>query len=390
MATIGIDVTALAASASGGIGASQWATMRALARADSGHRFVMYSTRTPVVPFTDQPLYIKWPVRLGSGLAARSNIVWMQTGINRMLRRDSIDLFWSPRHLLPFCARGVAKVATIQDFWHLHHPEQQPFMNRTLNRLLISRILKRADHIVTTSQATADDAIGHYGVAAERITVVPLGVDPVVFRRLSGEEVARVLERYGVPGRYLLALDVYNPRKNFSAVLEAFSRLPEDLRTSLQVIGLGRPRASAENTSPMELAEQLGIGDRLILPGDAPLEDLVALYCGAEAFLYPSVYEGFGMPVLEAMACGCPVITSDSSSLPEVAGGAALLVDPSSAEEIGRAVITITRDATLRGQLVQLGGQHAAAMSWDATAAGMLAVFDRVLASRGILEGGAG
>lgn len=389
MATIGIDVTALTTSASGGIGASQWATMRALARAGSEHRFVMFSTRNPVVPFTDQPLYLKWPVRLGSGLAARSNIVWMQTGINRLLKRDSIDLFWSPRHLLPFRARGVATVATIQDFWHLHHPEQQPFINRTLNQLLISRILKRADHIVTTSQATADDAIGHYGISSERVTVVPLGVDPKVFRRLGGEEVARVLERFGVPGRFLLALDVHNPRKNFATVLEAFSRLPEDLRSSLQIIGLGRPRASAENTSPMTLAGQLGIEDRLILPGDAPLQDLVALYCGAEAFLYPSVYEGFGMPVLEAMACGCPVITSDRSSLPEVAGGAALLVDPLSAEEIGDAIVTITRDATLRGQLVQLGGQRAAALSWDATAAGMLAVFERVLASKGILEAGA-
>ncbi len=390
MATIGIDVTALATSASGGIGVSQWATMRALARIDSGHRFVMYSTRAPVVPFTDQPLYVKWPVRLGSGLAARSNIVWMQTGINRMLKRDAIDLFWSPRHLLPFGARGVAKVATIQDFWHLHHPEQQPFINRTLNRLLISRILKRADHIVTTSQATADDAIGHYGIPAERITVVPLGVDPGVFRRLSGEEIARVLERYAVPGRFLLAMDIYNPRKNFSAVLEAFAQLPDDLRASLQVIGLGRPRATAETTSPMTLAEQLGIGDRLVLPGDASLEDLVALYCGAEAFLYPSIYEGFGMPVLEAMACGCPVITSDRSSLPEVAGDAAILVDPSSAEEIREAMTAIARDATLRGRLVQLGGQRAAALSWDATAAGMLAVFERVLGSRDIHEGGAG
>jgi alpha-1,3-rhamnosyl/mannosyltransferase len=278
-------------------------------------------------------------------------------------------------------------VATVQDFWHLHHPEQQPFINRTLNRLLISRILKRADHIVTTSQATADDAMSQYGVATGRITVVPLGVDPDVFRRIPGESVARVLERYGIPGRFLLALDVYNPRKNFAAVLEAFSRLPGDLRSSLQIVGLGRPRATAENTAPMALAEQLGIADRLVLPGDAPLEDLVALYCGAEAFLYPSVYEGFGMPVLEAMACGCPVITSDRSSLPEVAGGAALLVDPASPDAIVAAITTITTDATLRGQLVQLGGQHAAALSWDATAAGMLAVFERVIAARGINAG---
>jgi len=185
-----------------------------------------------------------------------------------------------------------------------------------------------------------------------------------------------------VPGAYLLALDVYNPRKNFAVVLEAFSRLPEELRRTRHRIALGRPRASAESAAPQRLAEQLGIADRVLFAGDAPLEDLVALYCGAEALLYPSVYEGFGMPVLEAMACGCPVVTADRSSLPEVAGGAAILVDPTSAEAIAAAIQTIAGDAAFRGELVQRGGQRAAALTWDATAAGMLAVFDRVLAAR--------
>mgnify|MGYP001029075871 FL=1 len=381
MATIGIDVTALATSASGGIGASQWATMRALARAGSDHRFIMYSTATPLVPFTDKPLFLKWPVRIGTGLTTRSNIVWMQTGVNRMLAADEVDLFWSPRHLLPFRARGVATVATVQDFWHLHFPEQQPPVNRALNRLLIGRIMKRADHIVTTSQAVADDASGHYTIPRSRLTVVPLGVDPTVFRPLPGEEVARVLDRY-VPGAYLLALDVHNPRKNFPAILEAFAGLPEELRRSRHLIALGRPRASAEPTSPRALAEKLGVAEQVVFAGDASLEDLVALYCGAEALLYPSVYEGFGMPVLEAMACGCPVITADRSSLPEVAGGAALLVDPTSAGALSDAIQTIAGDASLRGQLVQRGFQRAATLTWDATAAGMLAVFERVLATR--------
>lgn len=382
MATIGIDVTALTTSASGGIGASQWATMRALARAGSEHRFIMYSTGTPLVPFTDKPVFLKWPTRLGTGPTARSNILWMQTGVNRMLAADGVELFWSPRHLLPFRARGVATVATVQDFWHLHFPEQQPPVNRTLNRLLIGRILRHADRIVTTSQAVADDALGHYRVARNRLSVVPLGVDPAVFYPLPGEEVARVLQRY-VPGAYFLALDVHNPRKNFAAVLEAFALLPGDLRRSRHLIALGKPRASAESASPRALAERLGIADRVVFAGDAPVDDLVALYCGADALLYPSVYEGFGMPVLEAMACGCPVITANLSSLPEVAGDAAVLVDPGSAEALSAAIQTIAGDAVYRGQLVQRGFQRAATLTWDATAAGMLAVFDEVLAARG-------
>ncbi|MRS12115.1 MAG: glycosyltransferase family 1 protein [Actinobacteria bacterium] len=356
--------------------------MRALARAGSGHGFVMYGTARPLAPFTDRPVNLRWPMRLGTGVLAKSNIAWMQTGVNRMLAADGVDLFWSPRHLLPFRARGIAKVATVQDFWHLHYPEQQPRLNRTANRVLIKRILKMADHIVTTSQATADDAVEHYRVAPERITVVPLGVDSTVFRRLSGAEIASFLDRYRIPGRFVLAMDVYNPRKNFASVLEAFARLPEDLRASLQIIGLGKPRRTAGEVDPRAIAERLGVLDRLVLPGDAPIDDLVGLYSGAEAFLYPSAYEGFGMPVLEAMACGCPVITSNVSSLPEVAGGAALLVDPIDAEAISGALVSVTRDATLRGRLVQAGGQRAAGLTWEATAAGMLAVFEGVLADR--------
>lgn len=382
MAVIGIDVTALVTSASGGIGVSQWAIMRALARAGSGHEFIMYSTATPLVPFSTQPVYLKWPLRKGKGLTTASNILWMQTGVNRLLKHDAVDLFWSPRHLLPFRAHGVATVATIQDFWHLHYPEQQPLLNRTLNKTLISLIMKRADRLITTSQFVADDAIGHYGVPAERIAVVPLGVDPDVFRRLDGELIARVLDRYRVPGRFLLALDVHNPRKNFAAVLAAFAQLPDDLRSSLHLIGLGKPRATAGPVAPREVAEQLGISDRVLLPGDAPLEDLIALYNAAEALVYPSVYEGFGMPVLEAMACGCPVITAATSSLPEAAGGAALLVDPTDAQAIATAVTRLATDPALRQELVDLGAAHAGALSWDATAAGMLAVFDQVLAAR--------
>lgn len=382
MATIGIDVTALGTSASGGIGVSQYATMRALARAGSSHRFIMYGTARPIAPFTDRPASLKWPLRQGSGALARSNVLWMQTGVNRMLAEDGVDLFWSPRHLLPFRARGIATVATVQDFWHLHYPEQQPLLNRTANRMLIGRILKVADRIVTTSQATAADAIGHYGVAAERITVVPLGVDPVLFRRLSGPEIAAFLERYRIPGRFLLAMDVYNPRKNFAAVLEAFAALPRGLRESLQLIGLGRPRNTAGELDPLAIARSLGVADRLVLPGDALADDLVGLYSGAEAFVYPSVYEGFGMPVLEAMACGCPVITGDSSSLPEVAGGAALLVDPGDPVALCAAMQKVLGDSGERELLVAAGSARAAALTWDATAAGMLAVFDEVLASR--------
>jgi glycosyltransferase involved in cell wall biosynthesis len=383
MATIGIDVTALSTPASGGIGSSQYEILRALTALTAPHCFVLFAAEPPLVPFTDRPLDVDMPVRLGKGITARSNILWMQTGVNRLLAEEKVDLFWSPRHLLPFRApRTMALVATVQDFWHLHHPEQQPFVNRTLNRALIGRITRRADHIVTTSSAVAADAFEHYGLPRERLTVVPLGVDGEIYHRLSPDAAEAVLERLGVQAPFLLAMDVFNPRKNFRTLLEAFATLPQAARQKMRVVGLGRPRATAADAAPVAIAERLGIADRLMLLPDVSREDLIALYSSATAFVYPSVYEGFGMPVLEAMACGCPVIAADRASLPEVAGNAAVLVDPDDPRALAAELEALLADSARLAGLREAGLRRASEMTWARTAEGMLRVFDRVLAER--------
>ncbi|MGB4593713.1 MAG: glycosyltransferase family 1 protein [Coriobacteriia bacterium] len=382
MATIGIDVTALYTPASGGIGTSQYQTLRALSELDTPHRFVMYAAKPPVVPFSDEPLDVPFELRLGSGFTARSNILWMQTGVNRLLAADGVDLVWGPRHLLPFRARSVARVATIHDLWHAHFPGQQPPINRALNRALIGRILKVADHIVTMSQATADDVVSIYQVAPDRMTVVPLGVDTSVFRPASPARVEELRARLGLPERYLLSLDVFNPRKNFRVVLEAFALLPQEKLAELQVVGIGRRRATSNSVDPYAVATSLGVSDRVRILDDVDHDDLVTLYSGALAFIYPSVYEGFGMPVLEAMACGCPVVASNRSSLPEVAGDAGVLVDPENADAVAAAVLRLASSPSETAGLVERGIERASEFTWRRTAEGMLVVFDRVLERR--------
>jgi len=381
MAIIGIDATALSTSACGGIGAAQYQTMRALVEMDTRHRFILYAAATPVIPFSGRPLDLPWPLRLGSGPFARSNIVWMQTGINRLLAEDGVEVLWGPRHLLPFRARGIGMVATVHDFSHRDPLGRQQWLNRRATGALIERAVARADVVVVPSEATARDVARFCGVVLGAVRVVPWGVDQAVFRPASADRIDAVLARLGVARPYVLALDVFNPRKNFVAVLEAVSRLPEGGGGPLTVVGLGRPRKTFTAVGLESRAEALGVRARLRLPGDVDLDDLVALYSGARALVYPSRYEGFGLPVLEAMACGCPVIAGDRSSIPEVAGRAALLVDPDSADDLARAIARLDADGGERALLVAAGRERAGAFTWGATAEGMMDAFERALAA---------
>ena len=382
MATIGIDVTALSTPSSGGIGTSQYHTMRALAELATPNRFVMYSAKPPVVPFSSVPLDLPWDLRLGHGPTTRSNIVWMQTGVNRLLAADGVDVFWSPRHLLPFRAPGVAKVASVQDFWHRYHPEQQPLVNRTANSVLIDRVIKSADRVVTTSVATADDVVRFYSIDRDRVDVVPLGVDTAQFAPVSAKGIAETLSRHGIERPYVLSIDVFNPRKNFDTVLAAFAALPPDIRERCDVVGVGRPRRTATGFDPHARTVALGLRGHVHILEDVSASDLVALYSGAVTLVYPSVYEGFGMPVLEAMACGCPVITSSSSSLPEVAGLAGVLVHPEDTAGLGRAITRLVTDESERERLSAAGHERASKFTWHRTAEGMLESFDRALQTR--------
>jgi glycosyltransferase involved in cell wall biosynthesis len=327
---IGIDITPLQSPSPGGIGTSLHETLKALEREPARNEIVLYGTAQPFVPFSDEPLDVGFPVRLGGGPLARSNIAWLQFGAAAQLERDGVDAFWGTRHVLP---RGRSKpfgrVVTIYDFWHEHFPDQQPTPNRLANSYVIGAAMRDADLVTAISDATADDARRLFSSDAAKVRTVLLGVDADRFH----SDVAR--PDATLPTRYVLAFDIYNVRKNFAVVLEAMALVPD--ATDVGIVGLGRPRDTAVRASIGETAERLGLADRLHLLGDVSAESLPGLLAGATAFVYPSVYEGFGMPVLEAMASGAPVVASDTWSIPQVAGDAALLVDPTDPSVIAAA-----------------------------------------------------
>src|SRR2546425_145083 len=234
--------------------------------------------------------------------------------------------------------------------------------------------------VIADSNASKGEIVGWLRVPPERITVVPLGVDPV-FRPLAPEDpwAANFRRRHELPRDFVLAVGSIEPRKNLPRVLEALRRVRGQPGGPTPTL----VHAGPEGWHPEEVAgavQQLGLADAVRFLGYVPVEDLRALYSLARVFVYPSLWEGFGMPVLEAMACGCPVVTSNVSSMPEVAGEAAVLVDPTSVEDIARGLAAVWNDDGLRCGLVALGLARARQFTWPRAARETIAVYDAALA----------
>ncbi|MHB1296062.1 MAG: glycosyltransferase family 4 protein [Anaerolineae bacterium] len=287
-----------------------------------------------------------------------------------------VDLFHATDNVLPWLGRARS-VFTLHDLTHRLHPETQSRPNRMYLDLMMPRFLRRADAILADSEATRRDALRLYGVAPERIQVVYPGVHQR-FRPADAAAVADARTRYGLPARYVLFVGTLEPRKNLPALLEAYRALLQGgLRAGLVLVGrlgwrVDAFRASLQTLAPDEL---------VVTPGFVPDDDLPALYSGADLLAFPSLYEGFGFPVLEAMACGTPVVCANTSSLPEVAGDAALQVDPHDVGALAEAMRRLLEDPALRRELAGRGVKHAAAFTWERAASETLKVYRRVLAA---------
>jgi glycosyltransferase involved in cell wall biosynthesis len=288
------------------------------------------------------------------------------------------DVFFAP-NFVPPPTRARRLVLTVHDLAFRLLPETAPQSTRWwLGRL--DGALQRAARIIAVSEATRRDLIDLYSVSEDRVVVVPHGVDHDVFRPPSAEAVTAARARFGIDGPYLLALGGIEPRKNLPRLVEGFARLPTDLAVNLVVAG-GSAAWNPEGSNLLMRALDglpASLRHRVIVTGYVTDEEKVSLLGGAKALIYPSLYEGFGLPLLEAMACGAPVLTSKVSALPEVAGGAALLVDPMDVGAIADGMERLLRDDELREQLRAAGVAWAAGFDWSETARQTAAVLHQV------------
>lgn len=336
--------------------------IRGLVQAGAGHRFRLY-LREPAPPG-----------RLPEGanvehVVLRPHRLWTHVGLSREMARRPPDVLFVPAHVVPLW-HPPATVVTIHDLGYRFFPHQHTWQARLYLDASTRFSCRAARHIIADSQATARDLQREYGVPAERIRVVYPGLDPAMARAdpAAQDEVRR---RYGLSRPFVLYVGTIQPRKNLARLVEAFARLPGPL-AGVDLVLAGQIGWLAGET--LATIRRLGLEGRVRLPGYVPQEDLPALLSAAECFVMPSLYEGFGLPVLEAMACGTPVICSDAGSLPEVAGDAALQFPATDTDALAAALAHLLGSAALRQSLASRGLAWCRRFSWERAAREILDV----------------
>jgi len=287
-----------------------------------------------------------------------------------------LDLFYSPDFVLPPTRRATRTLLTVHDLSFLHYPEH--FVPKLVQYLtqVVTRSVARADRVLADSEATRADLIAHLGTEPEKVEVLYSGVDPRFCPQPEPGEAERTRDRYSIGGRpYVLSVGTLQPRKNYVRLIRAFAQLQTCRLADLQLVIVGGKGWLYEDI----LAEAERHPHRVRVLGFVEDADLPALYRGASLFAFPSLYEGFGLPVLEAMACGVPVVCSDVSSLPEVAGAAPLLVNPLATDDLAEAMARALEDTALRQGMIARGLAQAARFNWEQAARQLLTTFDALL-----------
>lgn len=283
--------------------------------------------------------------------------------VPRLLRRLGADVVIEPRHVGPFnLPRRTLRVTVVHDLGWLTASHFHPTFPALLQRLLVPLVLRQTDLVVTNSHWTAQDVQKHFPSCKKKTIAAPLGLTPGFAPRQDPD----VLQKYGITDPYLLFVSTLEPRKNIEGLLEGYSQARDLLQQPISLVLAGK--MGWKTDSIKRALKQHPYRQDIIHPGYVEARDLPVLYTMAKALVYPSWYEGFGLPVLESFGCGTPVITSNVTSLPEVAGDAALLVDPADTGAIARSMVRIIEDAGLRQKLIDKGRERAAGYTWDQTA----------------------
>jgi glycosyltransferase involved in cell wall biosynthesis len=379
---IGIDVSLVPGQTAGG-GQYAYQLTRALAGIDHVNSYrlypVFYYIVHPDFRGADLPVGANMRVAHQSLPPAIVRWLWRQDRSEDFKERllGGVDVVHSTTFCAPRFRRGQKRlVVTIYDLSFVTYPEFHLPANVEHCLRGTKLAIDRADALIAISESTRRELIDEMGAPPERIVVTPLAAEPGLHRVNDLTRLDAVRRRYQLPERFILFLGALEPRKNLPRLLEAFAALAPALQREFPLVVAGAQ--GWLNDSVHEQVRKLGLGERVFFPGYIDQGDIAALYSMATVFAYPSLWEGFGLPVLEAMACGAPVLTSNVSSLPEVAGDAAVLVPPTDVDAIAASLGRLLDDDAFRADLSARGRQRAAQFSWERCARETLAVYEAV------------
>jgi len=367
---VGFDATPLAMRQRAGVGYYAANLLNALLARDDAYRFALLAHR----PLNGQTP----PGTLGQiGQRFGNKSVWLQWHLPRELAAFQPTVCHFTNTIAPLPALPCPFVVTIHDLSLLHHSHWHPLKSRLVVRPLIPLVAHRATAIITVSETSRREIIARLNLPPHKVHAIYAAAAPHFRVIRDAIELDRVRRRYHLPDKFVLYVGTIEPRKNLVRLVQAFARQ----RCSNQYLIIAG-QLGWHYAELLKAIETLGIGDAVRLIGYVPDEDLPALYNLATIFAYPSIYEGFGLPVIEAMACHTPVLTSNRSSLKEIADGAALLLDPMNVEALTEGMAQLMTDAALRDTLRCAGQQRAAQFSWAKAASETTHVYDQCYTDR--------
>jgi glycosyltransferase involved in cell wall biosynthesis len=371
---IGIDASRVTRARRTGTEAYSLHLIRALIEAGCEHQFRLY---TPV-PFPSDLLDdLEWVENpCGEMHVIPFPRLWTHVRLAWEVWRRAPDVLFVPAHVMPLVC-SVPAAVTVHDLGYLYHPEAHRPFDRWYLDWTTRRHARLAACIIADSQATRADLIRHYQADPQRVAVVYPGLDTALARTDDAEAISAAKARRGIGGDYLLYLGTLQPRKNLVRLVEAFAGL-QPSAPNVRLVLAGQKGWLYDDL--FARVDDLGVQDRVVFTGYVAEEDKSPLLSGALALVYPSLYEGFGLPILEAMACGTPVLTSNVSSLPEVAGDAALLVDPLDTDAIAVGMSRLITETDLRNTLIEKGYARVRKFSWAEAARQVLQVLESIAA----------
>ena len=369
----------------GGISRSIRHLLNAIARQSGQHEYTVFvngqetldrlrQEQQPTAQIEYVP--VKWPEN-----RPVSRVLWEQRSLPGLLRERGIEVFHSPANVLPEALpRECASVVTLHDLAFLRYPEVLTRAKRVYHRICTVRSLRRATMIISVSQSTKEDVVKLVGIAPERVQTVYPCIDARFSNVTTNEAKQAFYEKHGLDGGYLLYLGTLEPRKNILTLLEAYRELREVyFRTEKLALVGGKGWLYDEMYAKVR---SLGLASEILFPGYASDEEQLLWYHGASAFAYPSLYEGFGFPVSESLACGVPVVTSNVSSLPEAGGDLALTVDPLDSSALAAALQQALTDEDLRRRCREQAPALLQRFSAQALAQQTIAVYEKAAALR--------